>query len=234
MCILLAIARTAPSAELWIAANRDEQIDRSWAAPRLLASSPRVFGGLDVLAGGTWLAVNLDAGFVVAVTNARLHAPRGDRSRGHLVVDVASQPSIADAVALLPEVDFARYGPFNLLVGDSAGRWVATNAPEPRLDAATGPVLAIGNELLSDPGQRVRFAAERARAAAGSDETDLTVPLKRVLADHEGVDPLCRHGERYGTVCSTILTIRDGSVERYVFAPGRPCEIEFAAVALPG
>ena len=54
--------------------------------------------------------------------------------------------------------------------------------------------------------------------------------LQELLADHEGADPLCRHGDGYGTVCSTILTLRAGTVGRYLFAPGAPCTTPFSPV----
>ena len=38
------------------AANRDELLDRAWAGPRPLASDPLIFGPVDLVAGGTWLA----------------------------------------------------------------------------------------------------------------------------------------------------------------------------------
>ena len=93
--------------------------------------------------------------------------------------------------------------------------------------------MAIGNEPLTGPGERVVAAAERARFLAGLPDGELARSLQELLADHEGADPLCRHGEGYGTVCSTILTLRAGTVARYLFAPGPPCTTPFAPVRVP-
>ncbi len=57
--------------------------------------------------------------------------------------------------------------------------------------------------------------------------------LERLVADHEGADPLCRHGETYGTVCSSVLALAGPEVATYRFAAGPPCTTEFAAVAVP-
>jgi uncharacterized protein with NRDE domain len=233
VCILLAIRRDAGGGELWVAANRDERLDRPWQPPGLLNPDPPVFGGRDLVGGGSWLAVNLREGFVVGVTNARLGAPPAERSRGRLVVDVVTEGTLADAVALLSELELSRYGPFNLLLADTRDCWLATNAPGARIERADADVVAIGNDPLGAPGERVVAAAERAAAVAGSPDADLERSLRTLLADHEGADPLCRHGDRYGTVCSTVLALEPGRIVRYAFAPGPPCTTPFAALVTP-
>ncbi len=233
MCILLAIGRGRGPRELWIAANRDERFDRPWQTPRLLVPDPPVFGGRDLVGGGSWLAVNLESGFVVGVTNARRGAPSAERSRGRLVVDLAAERTTAAAVALLSELDLARYGKFNLLLGDTSDRWLATNEPGPRIAKDESPLSAIGNDPVSAPGARVVDAAARARSLAKLPAPELTAALERLLADHEGDDPLCRHGELYGTVCSSLIVLRGRDVVTYRFAPGPPCTTPLADVALP-
>ena len=233
MCILLAVTPRGRDDELWIAANRDERLDRSWAPPRLLRDDPPVFGGRDLVGGGSWLAVSLGAGFVVGVTNARLGAKPGARSRGQLVLDLAAEATLVDAVALLGELDLTQYGAFNVLVTDVSGCWLATNAPAPALRKARARAVALGNDPLERPGARVVAAARRAAALAGRDDEGLREGLRTLLADHRGEDPLCRHGERYGTVCSTILALRGSRVTRYLFAPGRPCTTAFERLSVP-
>jgi uncharacterized protein with NRDE domain len=233
MCILLGIRRPGHGGELWVAANRDERLDRPWRAPQLLVREPPVFGGRDLTGGGSWLAVNLRAGFVVGVTNARPGAPPAQRSRGRLVVDLAAEQTLADAVALLSELEFSRYGEFNLLLADDHDSWLATNAPTARIESGEESVVAVGNEPLAGQGERVAFAAERARSLVGLPERTLEGSLQELLADHEGADPLCRHGDGYGTVCSTILTLRAGTVARYLFAPGTPCTTPFSPMQVP-
>ena len=233
MCILLGIRCPGDSGELWVAANRDERLDRPWRPPQLLVPEPPVFGGRDLIGGGSWLAVNLRAGLVVGVTNARPGAPPAQRSRGRLVVDLAAEHTLADAVALLSELEFSRYGEFNLLLADDQDSWLATNAPTARIEAGEERVVAVGNEPLAGRGERVAAAAERARSLAGLPEGKLERSLQELLADHEGADPLCRHGDGYGTVCSTIVTLRAGTVARYLFAPGAPCTTPFSPLQVP-
>jgi uncharacterized protein with NRDE domain len=227
MCLLVALRRDGA---LWLGANRDERLDRPWDPPALLVPAPPVLGGRDVQGGGSWLATNLAAPFVAAVTNARLGAPAGERSRGQLVLDAAMQESLPEAVALLEELDLARYGPFNLLLADAADAFLATNWPQARVESVAGTLLAIGNDSLDDPGPRTRVAALRSRELARLGDAALESALVELLSDHAGEDPFCRHGERYGTVCSTLLRLDAAGVALYRFAAGPPCTTAFADV----
>ncbi len=69
MCLLAVVSRLHPDTPLVVAANRDEWLTRP-AVPMtvLRAGEPRILGGRDQQAGGTWLAVN-DAGLVAGLTN---------------------------------------------------------------------------------------------------------------------------------------------------------------------
>ena len=224
MCLLVALRRRGT---LWLGANRDERLDRPWESPALLVHDPPVFGGRDTHAGGSWLALNLAAPFVVAVTNARLGVPAGERSRGQLVVDAAMQATLPAAVAVLGELDLTRYGPLNMLLADAMETFLATNWPEARIARAGEDLVAIGNDRLDDPGPRTRIAALQARELAALGDAALQSALVRLLSDHSGADPFCRHSARYGTVCSTLLRIKGAGVAGYRFAPGPPCTTPF-------
>lgn len=231
MCLLLAV-RDVAQGRLWVAANRDERLSRPWRAPSLVSNDPPVFAGVDQQAGGSWLAVNLAAGFVAGVTNARLGAPAGERSRGQLVLDVAAQPSLPAAVAVLTEMDLSHFGAFNLLLVDARDAFVATNYPEPKIERLEGPLIALGNDPLGSQGGRTRTARlALATRVEGGDE--LIPSLQELLADHSGVDPICRHFGPFGTVSSTVCALTGGRLTTYLFAPGPPCRTLFAPLPLP-
>lgn len=93
MCTLI-VGRGIPTPDtVLIAANRDERPDRASEGPGVLSEHPRVVGGRDAVAGGTWLAIR-DGRAVVALLNRRGGAPSdARRSRGLLALDVAATPS---------------------------------------------------------------------------------------------------------------------------------------------
>src|SRR5512146_131052 len=117
IAILLGVA----DAPLVIAANRDELYARPTRPPEVLA--PGMAGGVDVLSGGTWLAIRRDGRFV-AVTNQRAlqTPPPGLRSRGLAVRELAEA---ADPDAYIAALDPRRYASMNLAWGDADGVTIA-------------------------------------------------------------------------------------------------------------
>ena len=234
MCVLLALRPQGRPGRLWIAANRDERLDRPWVGPEVLVPSPPVYGGRDLVGEGSWLALNAAGGFVVGVTNAVRGARPGERSRGRLVVDLAEQESLAAALALLTELDLSRYGLFNLLVADRESIWTATNVAGGRVAGHDERVVVVGNSPLEAPADRLVEAASNVRGLVGSPPADPFPDLAALLSDHGGDDPLCRHGEGYGTVCSTVILMEGTSRVRYLFAPGPPCSTPYEELEVPG
>src|ERR687893_2597051 len=96
MCLLVFASRLGAELALAVGANRDEQLERLAVPLEVLqATGPRVLGGRDLLAGGTWLAVN-ELGVVAGITNRPLVEQGRDaskRSRGELPVALASHGS---------------------------------------------------------------------------------------------------------------------------------------------
>jgi uncharacterized protein with NRDE domain len=69
MCLLIMAWQTDDRAPLVVGANRDERLDRPATAMTVLRSEhPRILGGRDEVAEGTWLAVN-EYGVVAGLTN---------------------------------------------------------------------------------------------------------------------------------------------------------------------
>ena len=121
MCLLIAVSGVLPGTPLLVAANRDERYDRPAEVMAVLRERrPRILGGRDKVAGGTWLAVN-SRGLVAGLTNQPSGRPRdeGRRSRGELPLAFAAYPDAATAVAAVcAELDPSDYNPCWLLVGD--------------------------------------------------------------------------------------------------------------------
>ncbi len=119
MCLLIALFQLLPEAPLIIAANRDELYERPAVAMTVLRSQdPRILGGRDEQAGGTWLAVN-EHGVVAGLTNQPSAAGRdpSKRSRGELPLAFAADRDAASAVSAVT-VNPADYNPCWMLVGD--------------------------------------------------------------------------------------------------------------------
>ena len=109
-----AILSLEPGAPVLLAGIRDEFTGRAWQPPgRHWPDHPDLTGGLDLLAGGTWLAVAPAARRVACVLNGRgIAAPAGTRqSRGLL-------PLRAAAEGRLGRAGVADFDPFHLLIAE--------------------------------------------------------------------------------------------------------------------
>lgn len=121
MCTIAILLEVVVGAPLVLAANRDEKYARPTRPPEVLGDG--IAGGVDVISGGTWLAVRRDGRFA-AVTNQRVLAPAplGLRSRGLAVKELATTGDPDRYVAAL---DPAHYASMNLAWGDARGAQVA-------------------------------------------------------------------------------------------------------------
>src|SRR5712692_7653323 len=120
MCTLVILRRPEHPWPVIIAANRDEMVERAWRAPaRHWPDRPDAVGGLDVLAGGSWLAVN-EHGVAAGILNRvnSLGPAPGRRSRGELVLEAVDHADARIAASALGALEPASYRPFNLIVAD--------------------------------------------------------------------------------------------------------------------
>lgn len=228
MCVLALLLSPSSRRSLIVAANRDEFTDRPSGPPQAL--EPGIVGGKDLRAGGTWLGVNRH-GVFVAVTNRRT-PPRTDAglSRGLLALEALRCRSLACLEKLVRKR--TAEGPvagFNLVaVAEGAGvclHWDGTLRPVP---FGPGAHIVSTDRDLDDsemPEKRI-FDRHRRTLPANPPPGDFAA----FLSSHEGDRPVCKHGEGYGTVSSTIY-VRGSDGDRLLYADGPPCRAEFADVS---
>src|SRR4051812_7231668 len=156
MCLVVAALGVSARHELLFAANRDERHARPSEPARWWPEAPDVLGGRDLLARGTWLAVDR-SGRLAAVTNFRdASVTAAPLSRGALVADYlrGTQPLEKFAAAVDERAD--DYGPFSLLLREhGALRIVSNRAPTAELGAG---VHAISNAAYGVEWPKVRSA----------------------------------------------------------------------------
>jgi uncharacterized protein with NRDE domain len=230
MCLLVMLTGTHPDVPLLIAANRDELLERP-AIPMavLRETSPRILGGRDELAGGTWLAVN-DAGVVAGLTNRPVVGERdpSKRSRGELPIALASYRSAAEAVEqFASEVRPSDYNPAWLLVGDRDGAYFVdvSGDTEPAIAPLAPGIHILENRPLGAMSPKVEHVRQLLAGVDNLHGDALAERLQEVLGDHdipegksageeagrEDVPPQvkanCVHAEIYGTRWSGVITV---------------------------
>ncbi len=232
MCTLVAWLSVFPEAPLVVAANRDERLGRPSRGPERHPGAVRWVGPVDMIAGGSWWAINSRHLFV-GLTN-RAGAMRSDlrRSRGLLVADVAQTPSIDAAESLLRALDPAAYNGFHLLATDGLTGVVAIADGESMRMTRLSPGLHVVTERGFGAEPVEREARVRALMTPLSARPLDLEAIQEVLRTH--VDPpiesLCVHVPEldYGTRSSAVYArLADGSGQLRV-APGPPCRTPFA------
>src|SRR6266568_3811580 len=174
MCTLVILRRPEHAWPVVIGANRDEMIDRRAMPPgRHWPDRTEVVGGLDLLAGGSWLGVN-DWGVVAAVLNRHgsLGPAAGLRSRGELVLEALDHADAVAAAAALSYLDPAAYRTFNLIVADNRDAFWLRHDGEGRVAAhpiPDGVSLIAAGDLNETRTPRLALAAPRFRAAPAPD-----------------------------------------------------------------
>ncbi|GIH08537.1 hypothetical protein Rhe02_66040 [Rhizocola hellebori] len=146
MCTVVISVQPASAVPVLLAGVRDEFSQRPWLAPaRHWRRCPELIGGLDRLAGGTWLAVDDGHRRVAAILNAfGRHTDPGARlSRGEL-------PLLAASGGRVDEVDLPRYDPFHLVSADletvTVSTWDGYQLVEHRLGSGLHIVVNSGIE----------------------------------------------------------------------------------------
>jgi uncharacterized protein with NRDE domain len=241
MCLVVLALDVHPVYAFVLAANRDEYHARP-AAPAAWGRAPPfegILAGRDLRAGGSWLGVRRDGRYAF-VTNVRDgSAPNlAARSRGELIPRILNADAGVSAAMAALARDGAHYNGFNLVAGDASGAFWMSNR-----GGATRPMThglhGLSNASLDVPWPKVVRTQERVKAWAATGTVDIE-PLLDALADRTpapdaqlpvtGVTlewerllsaPFIA-SERYGTRCSTIVTVDRRAVARFherSFAP---------------
>lgn len=225
MCLLVLAWKHHPRYRLILAGNRDEFHDRPAAPLNWWQDDPRILGGRDLKANGTWLGVARSGRFGVVTNYRDLQAPlEGAPSRGQLIprfLTGATSPKefLDDLRGAAP-----RYSGFNVLVGGNRALYYFSNRG-PNAPTALAPgVYGLSNHLLDTPWPKLARTRQRFEKILSEPELP-TEELFAMLADRQSApsDQLPSTGlpadwervvsspfivnERYGTRCSSVLLV---------------------------
>lgn len=243
--------QVVPDAPLIVAANRDERYDRPAVAMTVLRDrDPRIIGGRDEEAGGTWLATS-ECGVVAALNNQPATDGRdpSKRSRGELPLAFASYRSAAEAVErVTAKLEPSSYNPCWMLIGDrdalfsvgiAGGRTPEVEQLPPGLHILENVPLHVKSAKVD----RVAGLIDEARSSQPDAGPASTVAaLETVLRDHvpastelrtgsggrvlpPEVSAACVHTPLHGTRSATTVCVPAVGTPRVRVAGGHPCEV---------
>lgn len=206
MCLIAIAQNVVGKFPLVIAANRDEFYARPTRPAHVWQDDPRVIGGRDLRAGGSWLAVRRPSRFA-AITNVRgVGREEGGPSRGLLVAGFVRGDDAAMHYAR--SIHGGDYAGFHLILGD--GQIVHyTNGGGGEPESIEG-VFAISNAPPGTHWPKVDLARDFLARALDRHETAdaLANDLLRFLSTSRGTaidGEVFVTSEKYGTRSSTVI-----------------------------
>jgi len=235
MCTLVVAHRAWSGLPYLVAANRDEQLERESAPPRMWADRPvPLFAPVDLASGGTWLGLNAHGVFVGITNRFGTEPPRKDRrSRGLLVLDALEEADARSAARRVSAHQPAVHNRFNLLAVDpKTAHLVVSDGQEVReIQLATGLHVLTERSQVEGEAQTDR---EKLIAARMQTHLESGVPSERDLAGllsihaEDPFDGTCVHAPtyNYGTRSSTLIWFYRDSV-RFLHAEGPPCKTSY-------
>lgn len=240
MCVIFFGYGVHPKYPLVLLANRDEFYERATAPAGTWDDFPHIFGGRDLVGGGTWLGIT-NSGRIAAVTNYREPgAPKGPLSRGHLVADFLK--SDARPLEYLTQVEKEKndYSGFNLIIGEFNGTGHELFYFSNRTDGISKlepGIYGLSNHLLDTPWPKVRSGTDRLSQFVNlpdlESEAFFDLLADESLADDDqlpdtgvgyeiekALSAIFIRTPNYGTRCSTVVTFDNlsrGKLEERVF-----------------
>jgi uncharacterized protein with NRDE domain len=186
MCLIAFAWRVQADYPLVVVANRDEFYNRPTQRAHFWKDQPQIFGGRDLSAGGSWMAVSRNGRFA-ALTNYRdphnlnAHAP----SRGSLVSDfLISDLSATDYANSIRQQAIA-YNGFNLIICDGDRMVYYSNQIDDIRILEPG-TYALSNALLDTPWPKTLSACKKlSNWLEQPGKIDSLIPL---LIDSQTVD----------------------------------------------
>lgn len=224
MCLIFFALNQHPTYKLIVAANRDEFYARETAPAHFWEDHPRILGGRDLEAAGTWMAMNKN-GRISLVTNYRdpdninPKAP----SRGQLVSDFLLNSDTAQAYLRNVAERAKQYNGFNLLTGYPHELWYLSNYQEGIQKLESG-VYGLSNHLLDTPWPKVHRGKEKFSSAIKESNIESDTLFELLYDEQRAQDDLLPdtgiglERERalssmfiktkgYGTRCSTVILV---------------------------
>lgn len=227
---MCSIILSVTASGVFAAANRDEMAARPWETPA--EYWPGICGGRDVLAGGTWLALNR-AGVMAAVLNREgtLGPAPGKRSRGELPLLALAAETAAAGAQRIGALDAGLYRAFNMVVADKAGAFFIRGLGEGKPDVIA---FAPGVHMLTagepDDVARPRIARHLPRFMAAPIAQWGALLAERGGAREEQLNIDAAENDGFGTVCASLVNLPRNGTATHDFAAGPPDRTEFRRI----
>jgi uncharacterized protein with NRDE domain len=224
MCLILIASNVHPDYKLIVAANRDEFYNRPTQQAKYWEEFPSLLAGKDLSAGGTWMGITKQGKFC-AITNYRdlRNLKQNAPSRGDLVLSyLTSEINSANFVDEL-QTKGNEYNGFNLLFGDVDSLTYFSNQSDETQILSPG-IYGLSNHFIDTPWFKNTRSKQMFESIISNKllaEEELITMLQDSIEAPEDqlpdtgvgkewekiLSPIFIHSEKYGTRCSTMITV---------------------------
>ncbi|MBP62164.1 MAG: hypothetical protein CMJ62_11650 [Planctomycetaceae bacterium] len=233
MCLLAIQYQLVPEAPVLVAANREEYYDRKSQTPTIQSGKPRVLGGVDLIAGGTWLGVNQHGLFIAACNRRKMFPPTAPLSRGVLCRELLKCSSAQEAANLaIDELAAGEYDGVNYACADARSGHVVHGGDNLEIvDLEEGLNIIANRNLNDDHDERVQLARRLLTLQQLDSPVKFLAIASKVFArspSPPGRPSVILRGSEKGTVSSTLISL--GAKPRdaiYQYAPGPPDQYKY-------
>lgn len=245
MCSILLSYQTTDDWFWQIAANRDEHLERAALPPRVLVQTPKIVGGQDLQAGGTWFAVNPQRKMFAGLTNRHTGTVadwQGALSRGHLIPYILAADSACEAKQRL-ESTLSRQtvNHFMMLIGDPNDLFYADyDSGQLTVSALTpGYYILCNSPMTEEPTPKMKLIRGYVQHELAASPSAWIENAQRVLRHTElptsfgeqtqltPLDALNVQTQDYGTCSALIATCHVKEGMRYFATDGNPSDTPF-------
>lgn len=214
---------------VFIAANRDEMLDRPWDAPA--EYWPGICGGRDQVAGGTWMAINRHRVFAALLNREGTLGPAvGKSSRGKLPLLALAYNNAAEAAKAIAALNVGAYRSFNLVIADVAGAFLLRGFGHGKPDLRRLP-MGVTMITSGDPNDmrspRIARHLPRFRAVTPDGWLGLLAAGDGNWDEQLNISP---RPNGFGTVCAAVVHLRRSGEVVHLFADGPPDKSPFRSV----
>lgn len=232
MCLIFLSIDQHPQYKLIVAANRDEFYDRKTDPAQYWTDYPKILGGRDLEAGGTWMGIHQN-GRLAMVTNYRdmVDMKPLAPSRGNLVSEFLLGTNLpADYMQTVAQKG-PQYNGFNLIAGTADRLYYYSNYDTKGPRKIAPGFYGLSNHLLNTPWPKVTQGLQKMRKPMTAEKLSTTAIFEALhdttLADdadlpdtgigyekEKALSAMFIKMRDYGTRCSTVLAIdRAGKVK---------------------
>ena len=184
MCLIIFSWQPDAETPLSLAFNRDEYYARPTKDADYWNSAPELFGGMDEVAGGSWLAMNKQGRFAALTYYRTPSESDGKVSRGQLVKDFLTSSLETEVYMQSVQENASQYNGFNLLAGDVHDLYYFSNRGQSVIKLEPG-IYGVSNGLLDTPWPKLIKAKTVFASVLNGENTASPGALFRIMQDAE-------------------------------------------------